>query len=107
LRKTQIIILLTIFLLLAPYVVQSNSDYPPILERSYVPSAEAILPPVSYVWQEINGFCAWAGTAMAMQYAGADVSLYDVFAASSIGFSQPFQAGGIGILTRSPLSSTI
>ncbi len=74
------------FLLLTPAIVQSNSDYSNV-ERSYITSAEAILPPVSYVWQEINGFCAWAATAMAMQYAGADVSLYDVFAASSIGFS--------------------
>ena len=74
------------FLLLTPAIVQSNSDYA-IPELVYAPSAEAILPPVSYVWQEINGFCAWAATAMAMQYAGADVSLYDVFAATSIGFS--------------------
>ena len=74
------------FLLLSPAIVQSNSDYLSH-DSSFTPSAEAILPPVSYVWQEINGFCAWAATAMAMQYAGADVSLYDVFAASSIGFS--------------------
>jgi len=74
------------FLLLTPAIVQSNSDYPN-LEASYITSAEAILPPETYVWQEINGFCAWAATAMAMQYAGADVNLYDVFAASSIGFS--------------------
>ncbi|MCK5266282.1 MAG: C39 family peptidase, partial [Candidatus Thorarchaeota archaeon] len=74
------------FLLLTPVIVKSNSDYTNI-ETSHITSAEAILPPVSYVWQEINGFCAWAATAMAMQYAGADVNLYDVFAASSIGFS--------------------
>lgn len=74
------------FLLLTPAIVQSNSDYTNF-ETSHITSAEAILPPVTYVWQEINGFCAWAATTMAMQYAGADVSLYDVFAASSIGFS--------------------
>lgn len=85
-RKLPIMILLMTFLLLTPAIMQSNSDYTH-LETSYIPSSEAILPPVSYVWQEINGFCAWAATAMAMQYAGADVSLYDVFAASSIGFS--------------------
>ncbi|MGY5879665.1 MAG: C39 family peptidase [Candidatus Thorarchaeota archaeon] len=85
-RKLPIIILLMTFLLLTPAIVQSNSDYP-TPESVYTPSAEAILPSVSYVWQEINGFCAWAATAMAMQYAGADVTLYDVFAASSIGFS--------------------
>ncbi|TFF93113.1 hypothetical protein EU546_06660, partial [Candidatus Thorarchaeota archaeon] len=48
---------------------------------------EGLVPGVQYVWQEINGFCAWAATAMAMQAAGADVGLYDVFAASTIGFS--------------------
>jgi len=74
------------FLLLTPIVANSFSDYP-ISETSYTPADEAILPSVPYVWQEINGFCAWAATAMAMQYAGADVPLYDVFAASSIGFS--------------------
>ena len=84
-KKLPIMILLMTFLLLTPAIVQSNSDYTN-LETSYITSAEAILPPVSYVWQEINGFCAWAATAMAMQYAGADVSLYDVFAASSLGF---------------------
>jgi hypothetical protein len=53
----------------------------------FVPSADALLPPQEYVWKEINGFCAWAATAMAMQYAGVDVDLYDVFALSTIGFS--------------------
>ena len=74
------------FLLLTPAIVQSNSDYT-IPETSFTTSAEAILPPETYIWQEINGFCAWAATAMAMQYAGADISLYDVFAVSTIGFS--------------------
>ncbi len=45
---------------------------------------------VPYVWQEINGFCAWAATAMALQYAGADVGMHDVFALSSIGFSYAY-----------------
>jgi len=74
------------FLLLTPALVQANSDYT-IPEKSYTISAEVILPSETYIWQEINGFCAWAATAMAMQYAGADVNLYDVFAASTIGFS--------------------
>ena len=46
-----------------------------------------ILPGVDYIWQEINGFCAWAATATAMRYAGADVDLYDIFALSGIGTS--------------------
>jgi len=74
------------FLLLTPALAQSNANYSPI-DTGFALSAEAVLPPVSYVWQEINGFCAWAATAIAMQYAGVDVSLYDVFAASTIGFS--------------------
>ena len=85
-RKLSIMIILMTFLLLTPAIVQSRSD-PLVPVLVYTPSAEAILPPVSYIWQEINGFCAWAATAMAMQYAGADVTMYDVFAASSIGFS--------------------
>jgi hypothetical protein len=51
------------------------------------PSSDGILPPKTYVWQEINGLCAWAAVAMAMQYAGANLNLYDVLAASSVGFS--------------------
>ena len=50
-------------------------------------SSEGLLPSQEYVWQEINGFCAWAATTMAMQYAGIDLTMYDVFAASTIGFS--------------------
>jgi hypothetical protein len=79
-------ILVLTFLLLSPAIVPSDNS---LLQKesSFTMSAEAILPAHSYVWQEINGFCAWAATAMAMQYAGVDLSLYDVFAASSIGFS--------------------
>ncbi|MHA1633353.1 MAG: hypothetical protein ACTSUZ_02225 [Candidatus Thorarchaeota archaeon] len=83
-RKLPIIIFLMTFLLLTPVLAQSNFM---ALDSEFTPSAEAILPPQSYVWQEINGFCAWAATAIAMQYAGVDVTLYDVFAATSIGFS--------------------
>ncbi|MHA1770581.1 MAG: C39 family peptidase [Candidatus Thorarchaeota archaeon] len=45
------------------------------------------LPHVPYIWQEINGLCNWAGTAIALQYAGADVTLYDLLALSGVGFS--------------------
>ncbi len=57
------------------------------VESSHVVADDGLITGVPYVWQEINGFCAWAATAMAMQAAGVDVDLYDVFAASSIGFS--------------------
>jgi hypothetical protein len=46
-----------------------------------------LLTGIPYVWQEINGFCAWAATSSVMQYHGADVSLHDLFALSGIGFS--------------------
>jgi len=86
LKKLPIVIFLTTFLLFTPIVANSISNYTGS-EANYTLSGEEILPPVPYVWQEINGFCAWAATAMAMHYAGVDLSLYDVFAASSVGFS--------------------
>jgi hypothetical protein len=56
-------------------------------KRTFTVSDAGLLPSHEYVWQEINGFCAWAATTMAMQYAGVELSMYDVFAASTIGFS--------------------
>lgn len=85
-RKAVLAILLMTILVATPSLVQAKSDYS-TQNGMYFVSGDAILPPKSYIWQEINGFCAWAAIAMAMQYAGIDVSLYDVFAASSIGFS--------------------
>ncbi len=85
-KKFPALIILISFLLLTPVIVNANSEYT-MSESSFVLSDEGLLSPVPYVWQEINGFCAWAATAIAMEYAGVDVSLYDVFAASTIGFS--------------------
>ena len=56
-------------------------------QSTFTVAAEGLLPSQDYVWQEINGFCAWAATTMAMQYAGVDITMHDVFAASTIGFS--------------------
>jgi hypothetical protein len=42
---------------------------------------------VPYVWQEMNGFCNWAATSIAMQTAGAPLQLHELFAVSGIGFS--------------------
>lgn len=81
---------LSVFCLLALLAIPAilGSPQGPIaLDTTFQVADEALIPEVEYVWQEINGFCAWAATAMAMQAAGADVDLYDVFAASSIGFS--------------------
>ncbi len=56
-------------------------------QQSFTIADTGLLPAQDYVWQEINGFCAWAATTMAMQYAGVDITMYDVFAATTIGFS--------------------
>ena len=85
-RTTSLAIIILAVLIITPSIVQAKSNYT-ITGPNFAMSGAAILPPKTYVWQEINGFCAWAATAMAMQYAGADVNLYDVFAASSVGFS--------------------
>lgn len=54
----------------------------------HTPSADsAVLEGVPYVWQEINGFCAWAATSIVMQYEGAPLDLHDIFAVSGVGFS--------------------
>ena len=78
--------LILVVLLIVPITAQE----PVAIVDSQSPftvSAEGLLPPQEYVWQEINGFCAWAATSMTMQYAGVDLSMYDVFASSTIGFS--------------------
>ncbi len=53
----------------------------------FMTASDGLLQPQDYVWQEINGFCAWAATTMAMQYAGIELTMYDIFAATTIGFS--------------------
>ncbi len=58
------------------------------LTDSHAPSADStVLEGVPYVWQEINGFCAWAATSILMQYEGASLDLHDIFAVSGVGFS--------------------
>jgi hypothetical protein len=49
--------------------------------------SEGIVENVPYVWQEINGLCAWAATSVAAQAAGIDLDLHDVLAATSVGLS--------------------
>jgi hypothetical protein len=79
-----------LFVLLAlPFVPMATTDgsvtsTPTTL---FLPSSAGQLSGVPYEWQEINGFCAWAASAMALQYIGVNVNMHDVFAASSIGFS--------------------
>ncbi|MFX0055941.1 MAG: hypothetical protein ACFFAD_13525 [Candidatus Hermodarchaeota archaeon] len=51
------------------------------------PLSEGLIENVPYVWQEINGLCAWAATSVAVQAAGVDLDLHDVLAATGVGFS--------------------
>ncbi len=48
---------------------------------------ERVLVGVPYIWQEVNGLCNWAATAIAIRYAGVDITLHDLMALSGIGFS--------------------
>jgi hypothetical protein len=86
LKKIPILLFLMALIVLAPAINTTNAK-PIMPSDNYVTTADALLPAKSYVWQEINGLCAWAAVAMAMQYAGVDMNLYDVLAASSVGFS--------------------
>jgi hypothetical protein len=84
--KKSIIIVIILFVLYSPtlnqqYSVSTTSNTTQANDDS------VLLEGVDYIWQEINGFCAWAATAVAMRYAGIDVDLHDVFALSGIGFS--------------------
>ena len=85
-KNFPVILAFLTILLITPIVVNANSGYT-LSDSTFIISSEGLLPPEPYVWQEINGFCAWAATAIAMEYAGVYLSLYDVFAASTIGFS--------------------
>lgn len=85
-KSYHIAVLAFVILLIVPLSAQEPTTI--IKQNSqFTASQSALLPAHEYVWQEINGFCAWAATAMAMQYAGVDLNMYDVFAASTIGFS--------------------
>jgi hypothetical protein len=86
LKKTPIILFLMALIVLVP-VMNSVNAGPITPSDNYVTASDTLLPAKNYVWQEINGLCAWAAVAMAMQYDGVDMNLGDVLAASSVGFS--------------------
>ncbi len=79
-------VMILVVLIVLP-VLSQDSAILPEKQSSFIVADSGLLPSRDYVWQEINGFCAWAATAMAMQYAGVDLTLHDVFAASTVGFS--------------------
>ncbi len=87
------LIFMAILVLAAIPVAANPIATSPASERSssqLTYEGEGLLSGVPYVWQEINGFCAWAATAMAMQHAGAPVDLHDLFALSTVGFSYAY-----------------
>ena len=86
LKLSQLTLFTVLLLLSLPVFVQGPQNAVTVESRAVAADA-GIVSEVPYVWQEINGFCAWAATSSAMQAAGADVDMYDVFAASTIGFS--------------------
>ncbi|MBN2228553.1 MAG: C39 family peptidase [Candidatus Thorarchaeota archaeon] len=84
-RKLALLVMLTALILITPQIAGISSNEQS--STTFVQSDEGLLPATSYVWQEINGLCAWAATAMAMQYAGVQLDLHDVLAATTVGFS--------------------
>ncbi|MHA3963780.1 MAG: hypothetical protein AM325_009585, partial [Candidatus Thorarchaeota archaeon SMTZ1-45] len=50
-------------------------------------SASGEITDVPYVWQEVNGFCFPSALSMVLQSMGLDLNLYDILAASGVGFS--------------------
>ncbi|MDF1540489.1 MAG: C39 family peptidase [Candidatus Thorarchaeota archaeon] len=89
-RYATIVFILMLTFAYVPFSAQGPAALTTEPTTVYVNSSEGLLQDVPYVWQEINGYCAWAATSMAMKYAGADVDLHDVFAASTIGFSYAY-----------------
>ena len=77
LKPSSVTAVILVVLLIMPIVADESTVF---IERqqSFTKADEVLLPAQDYVWQEINGFCAWAATTMAMQYAGVDLTLYDV-----------------------------
>lgn len=85
--KRHIVSLLLLALLVSLSVSGANAKNVQDASSYEMTATEGLVSGVPYVWQEINGFCAWAATSMAVQAAGVDLTLHDVFAASTIGFS--------------------
>ncbi|MHA2377289.1 MAG: hypothetical protein ACXAB9_14095 [Candidatus Thorarchaeota archaeon] len=86
--KHQRFAMIVFLLLLAfPLNLVSTEARPESTLNQFQPSDVELLHDVPYVWQEINGFCAWAAVSMALQHIDVELDLHDVFAASTIGFS--------------------
>ncbi len=85
-KRLQVLFLVLMLAVMLPssYSSDVRTDIP---ARQVIAQEDVLISGVPYVWQEINGFCAWAATSSVMQYHGADITLHDLFALSGIGFS--------------------
>jgi hypothetical protein len=86
LLKKSVLIFIVLLFFYPSITNYKDSNSVPVAHMIHAENS-ALLANVDYIWQEINGFCAWAATTIAMRYAGIEVDLHDVFAISGIGFS--------------------
>lgn len=86
-NRIGICLILIIFLSVSvPGVLElDNASYVEVDWKQSADSGEVM--DISYVWQQINGFCYWATLSMALQSIGIQLDLADVFAATGIGFT--------------------
>jgi hypothetical protein len=87
LKPNRLAIITFLLLLAIPSTLAPVEARPDSSINQHQPSNVEVLHNVPYVWQEINGFCAWAALSMALQYIDVELDLHDVLAASTIGFS--------------------
>ncbi len=89
-RKTIVGFAMLVMLVFMPLTPTGSEISPMTVIQEPVLSGEGLLQQVPYVWQEINGFCGWAAASIALQHIGVDLSLHDIFAVSTIGFSYAY-----------------
>lgn len=85
--KQHIVSLFVIILLVVGSANVEDTDTQPADMAPAEGGSTNLLSGVPYVWQEINGFCAWASLTSALNYAGVDVDLHSLFALTGTGFS--------------------
>ncbi len=86
-NKIGIIIILTI-ILSTSIPIASDTSGARVVTRNFGKSADAgEITGITFVWQELNGFCHWATLSMALQSIGLQLDLAEVLAVSGVGFS--------------------
>ncbi len=84
------LILLSIIVLSPITNTTSISDYQPdnvFYELNNTDTSQYIISDVPYVWQEINGLCAWAALTILFQHMGINVTLDQILDVSGVGFA--------------------